>query len=365
MRLKFLRDGFCFKREMNNSGYMQYACEGFRLMRKSSLIIVLLITLTNCSDSVKSKAEPGTFFGREPPGIEARIFAPGVISSQYSERSITFSPDGTTVFYERWGRPWTKIIVEMKAVDGKWSEPKVAPFSGIPDFRDGSPFFSSDGNRVFFVSNRPVSEDEEIQEHSDIWMSRIQNGIWRTPVNLGKAVNSEQDDDYVSVARSGNIYFESNRGESTETYDIWFSRWDGDRYQEAERLPSPINTGYYEGHPCISPDEGYLIFTSDRPGELGSLDVWVSFKKEDETWSIPKNLGSEVNSTEHEAAPTLSPDGKYLFWMSTRLGEWPYEIRRYDMGEFEEILERPENGYNDIYWISTEVVHKLNPRRPE
>jgi Tol biopolymer transport system component len=69
-------------------------------------------------------------------------------------------------------------------------------------------------------------------------------------------------------------------------------------------------------------------------------DLYVSFKEQDGTWAKPINLGIAVNSNFSEFVPTISPDGKYLFF-----------------GRVE------EDGTSNVYWVSTEIIEKLRPKQ--
>jgi hypothetical protein len=83
---------------------------------------------------------------------EPKIFAPGEISGPANDGAPTFSPDGNTLFFTRSAAHWT-VIVESHIVDGHWSRPVVAPFSG--EWPDSSPAMSPDGSYIVFQSTRP------------------------------------------------------------------------------------------------------------------------------------------------------------------------------------------------------------------
>jgi Tol biopolymer transport system component len=73
--------------------------------------------------------------------------------------------------------------------------------------------------------------------------------------------------------------------------------------------------------PFIAPDESYLIFARARHSEnLGYIDLWISFRDESGGWTVPVNLGQPVNTRANEICPIVSPDGKYLFFNSSRRG---------------------------------------------
>jgi outer membrane protein OmpA-like peptidoglycan-associated protein len=75
-----------------------------------------------------------------------------------------------------------------------------------------------------------------------------------------------------------------------------------------------INSKYADGGCFITYDQNYLLFTSDRPGGQGNCDLWVSQRKGD-SWMEPVNMGAPVNSPGYEGFPSLSPDGKTLYFV--------------------------------------------------
>ena len=82
----------------------------------------------------------------------------------------------------------------------------------------------------------------------------------------------------------------------------------------------PYNSSKYNcAHGFISPDGQYLYFSSDMPGTLGGMDIYVS-KREGNRWGVPQNLGAGVNTANNEIFPTLSEDGSFLYFSSDKLG---------------------------------------------
>lgn len=91
---------------------------------------------------------------------QPRLFAPGIVSTEFMETSATFTPDGKTVYFTRSDFQFTdNTILKSHFSSGKWREPEVASFSGI--WRDSEPHVAPDGNKLFFVSNRPVKPGDK------------------------------------------------------------------------------------------------------------------------------------------------------------------------------------------------------------
>src|ERR1044072_3457040 len=113
------------------------------------------------------------------------IFGDGVISTGDFESHPTFTPDGRTLYFLK-STPtftfWT--IVVSRFVDGRWTMPEVAPFSGR--YSDADPFITVDGKKLYIISNRPVA-GKTIRD-LDIWvMDKTETG-WSEPRNLGQSV---------------------------------------------------------------------------------------------------------------------------------------------------------------------------------
>ncbi len=139
------------------------------------------------------------------------------------------------------------------------------------------------------------------------------------PVNLGEGVNSVYQE-YLPVitADEGRLIF-TRRVNNNE--DFYQSLKDTDKWGKAEYLSSKINTANFnEGAQCISPDGLYLFFTGcNRPEGLGRCDIYVC-KREGKDWSEPFNIGPPVNTAGWESQPSLSADGRTLYFVSNRAG---------------------------------------------
>ena len=253
-----------------------------------------------------------------PPPVEAELFGDGVVSTADFETHPAFTPDGKTLYFVKSTPQFTdwKIWVTERNAGGTWSPPKMAPFSGT--YRDADPYVTADGKRLYFISDRPV--DGKPKEDMDIWvMERSKEGAWGTPKNLGAPVNSSGSEWLPRPAANGTLYFGSDRPGGLGKTDLYRSKLVDGKYQAPENLGPAINTAAEEYEPCIAPDESFLIFmAAGRPDTGGGGDLYISYRK-DGAWTPPQNLGPTVNRRGLDIGPYLSLDGKSFYWSSGRI----------------------------------------------
>lgn len=294
------------------------------------LLLVIKVVAQNISESTTESTQKSA---GGAPGNNPEIFAPGIISlNNRFETYPTLSPDGNEMFFTVVNAGWShgKILHSQK-INGSWTEPDTASFSRN-NYINWESLISPDGKRQFFASNRPPSSD------IDIWMvERTADNTWSDPFRLNDPVNSDAEDGSACVSNNGNLYFKSRRSGGIGGSWLYRAKLKESSYSEVESLGNIIKTGQGETEPFISEDESYLIFISEtRAGGYGGWDLWICFKRKDNSWTEPVNMGADINSADDEYGPRVSPDGKFLFFT------------------------REERGKTmDIYWVSASTINKL------
>jgi Tol biopolymer transport system component len=283
------------------------------------------------------------------------IFAPGIVSREFDELNSVFSPDGKAFYFSiKLPNDTRHTIFSMIRGDNSWTRPEVLSFSG--KFSDADPAISHDGKQLFFISTRPLPGTGKSEKDWDIWVSGCTGNGWAEPEHLGSPVSSDEFEIHPSVTGNGSLYFCSGRPGNFGGGDIYRSRFINGKYTEPENLGDMINTKYGEGDIFIAPDESYIIFCSWRPGGFGSNDLYISYHRQDGTWTRSMNMGKNINSPYMEYCPNVSPDGKYLFFTSYKKQDMNDQPRSLTHDEILKIYRSLWNGLGNIYWVDAKII---------
>ncbi|TAI47423.1 PD40 domain-containing protein [Flagellimonas allohymeniacidonis] len=317
-----------------------------------STLLLLVFFVVGCkqTETRVEKEEPfavkGPYFGIVPTE-EPQLLVPELLASPVTEYNGTFSPDGAE-FYFTTSPPGQGYITftELQA-DSTWSEPKIASFSGT--YTDYDPFFSLDGNRIYFSSRRPEGDIE----NSGVWYVQRENTGWSNPIYV-ELMGAEKDEYYTSLSKNGNLYF------NTWSNGMMYRGVPTDSIYQVEPLPQIINEGSNKGDPFISPNEDYLIFRG-YDDTLGSGDLYISFNM-DGNWTKPENLGGPINSSAHEMCPWVSPDGKLFIFASGRISQ---ELETLPLDSIKKVHERYrsfDNGQLNLYYMSASFIEEMKQK---
>jgi len=264
-------------------------------------VFIMMLVSTNGNAQTNFWESKDAYLGQTPPGDTPKIFAQEMLAdSGIVLGRVAFSNDGKE-FYYGFARHWFDFSgtgVKQITFDGKeWSNPKVI----VEDL--ATPTLSIDGSKLFFGGQR-----------SDVWRSeRTRNG-WSAPTLF-------LDEPYglynFMPTISGVYYTGSNANQGSKrdysTYDFCTLTISG-RDTVIKSLGSPLNTPAFDGDFYIAPDESYIIISA-KETKTYECELWISFRKNDKTWTDPRSLGPLINEgLAHRFGQYVSPDGKYLFY---------------------------------------------------
>ena len=144
------------------------------------------------------------------------------------------------------------------------------------------------------------------------------NPVPFTPVNMGPAINSPDDEYLPTLTADGRTLLFTRYNRPSMAEDFYYSRLIDGKWSKAVRMAEPLNSDDNEGAGCISQDGRILYFTAcGRPDGAGRCDLYISYRKAG-GWSQPQNLGPAVNTSGWESQPCLSIDGQTLYFVSDR-----------------------------------------------
>jgi Tol biopolymer transport system component len=289
--------------------------------------------------------------------VATELISPGVISTGLQETSVALTPDGRTLYFMRSDAAESDDTILMSQRHGdRWSTPVVASFSG--EWHDSEPTISPDGQRLYFVSNRPATpgaapEMAEIGGNhfpgTNLWyVERQRRGGWGKPVHVDGALNDGAMIYNPSVASSGNIYFSAHRDDSGAHYQIYVARRTGDSFAVPQRVDlGDIKLNRMD--PAVDAQERFLLFAGNEGDSLGSADIYIAFRQADGRWSKPEHLGGEVNSRMLENAPSLGRSFGELYVSSSRGYEPHFPKPRDTLATLQQRLQAPLNGSRNLW----------------
>jgi hypothetical protein len=255
--------------------------------------------------------------------MPARVTLGGILHPD-SDDTLAFTPDGNTVFFDRSEGPHKTIMVSHK-VDGHWSAPKVASFSGR--WFDQDPVMAPDGSYLLFNTDRPVTRggkplaqtyfgNHRRAPGSNIWKVERKGDGWGEPVWLGPVINDDVFVDFASIAADGTLYF-IRWDKAARVMHTYRSVYRGGKY-----LP-PVRAGLGDPavsthDPAVAPDQSFIVFDYGKvKGGLGRL--CIAFR-DGGHWGKPVDLGDVVNK-DVPWGSHIAPDGRSVYFTG-QTGIW-------------------------------------------
>lgn len=321
---------------------------------KKILFILSAALIISCGEQPKIESP---LFSLENPPDSVELFAKEIISTEMYERDLAISPDKDEVIFTLGNYDQSRrVLVALRKVDNKWVEKEMLPFSiGNNDIE---PFYSLDGNSLFFASDRPIYGDSTRTDYN-IWVSKKNYNIWQEPKPLDSIINTRGNEYYPSVSKYGNLFFTATKKIGYGLEDIYRSELVDGEFTSPKVLDSTINTKSYEFNAFISPNEDLLVFTSyGRKDGLGGGDLYYAKKSELGNWMPSKNLGAKVNSSKLDFCPFIDFENNVFYFSGSNSINGNKKVR--SAKEFKEFSNRVENGLGNIYRIDLNALDMSN-----
>lgn len=194
-------------------------------------------------------------------------------------------------------------------------------------FDDKNPCITADGSKLVFTTRRPESHGSDVDKEGDgkyfedIYIANYDSASkkFSKADEVPGSINTNAHDACTSISADGKqifLYKNDINDKESRGGDIFVSKVNNGKWKTPQPIGKPIASSYWEGGACISSDGKKYFFTSERPGGFGGSDIWMVERINKKEWGNPVNLGPEVNTKHDEAGMFLAPDGKTLFFCS-------------------------------------------------
>jgi outer membrane protein OmpA-like peptidoglycan-associated protein len=173
------------------------------------------------------------------------------------------------------------------------------------------PVLTPDEQTLVFTALKPEGDE-------DLLVTTFNGETWTPPTSISSDINTPENEGTATLSADGRtLVFTACQGrKGYGSCDLYVSRKTGSDWSTPENLGPSINSGSYESQPSLSADGRRLYFVSDRPGGKGRRDIWRSDLGLDGQWREPVNIGEPINTPFNEASPFIHANGQSLFFAS-------------------------------------------------
>ncbi len=286
-----------------------------------------------------------------------RLFAPAVVSGAADDMSPAFTPGGKTVFFTR-GNASGSMILVSHLVNGEWSAPVIAPFSGR--WNDLEPAMAPDGSFLVFASNRPTDGGmKPIDGNFDgkvfpamggnLWRTDRQGTGWGEPKRLPDTINTDTGTFSPSVASDGSIYF-MRPAKANGHFALFRSQCRASSYEPAELIGAGDDTTE-DVDPAVAPDESFIVYSSNHPDLRDQKRLRISFR-ENGKWGTPIDLGDEVNEEGSNIEARLGSDHTTLYFSTNTVPPLSFPRSQEQAQGALEQMQIWADGRENIWYVS-------------
>jgi outer membrane protein OmpA-like peptidoglycan-associated protein len=181
---------------------------------------------------------------------------------------------------------------------------------------------TADEEEIIFTVKRPRDKNTICTfcaTEEDFYYSKKDSlGNWDKRVSMGAPINSSYNEGAQTISPDGKYLFFTicNAESGYGSCDLYWSKRIGGRWSRPRNFGAPVNTAHWDSQPSISTDGKTIYFISNRPGGFGETDIWKTEMIEEGVFTVPENLGSTINTPKADDAPFIHPDGSTLYFVS-------------------------------------------------
>jgi outer membrane protein OmpA-like peptidoglycan-associated protein len=178
---------------------------------------------------------------------------------------------------------------------------------------------SADGKTLIFTVRSPWKEARSLRQFREkFYMSNLVDGAWTRAQPMKYLSGDSESEGALSLSYDNRyIFFTScHQPDGYGSCDLYYSARQGEQWTDPVNLGPVVNSSRWESQPSLSSDGRTLYFASNRPGGFGGSDIWKTVLQDDGSWSRPENLGDVINTAEDEMSPYIHADGQTLYFSS-------------------------------------------------
>ncbi|MDX1910166.1 MAG: OmpA family protein [Saprospiraceae bacterium] len=256
------------------------------------------------------------------------------INTKWNEYFPSLTADGEVLIFTRRDLENDENFYRSESNKGIWSRPE--PLTGVntPD-NEGAQAISPDGSWLIFTGCNRMGDGS--QGACDLYWSQLRKNGWTKPVPFSSIINSPDWDAQPTIgADNKTVIFTSNRPGTRGSMDLWQTVRGADgKWGKPENLGPKINTPGKDHTPFLHPDGQTLFFASDSLPGMGGSDIFFSRRQPDGAWGTPQNLGYPINTKGEEGMLVVSLDGRTAYFASDRPGgRGGLDIYTFELPEF-------------------------------
>jgi OmpA-OmpF porin, OOP family len=176
------------------------------------------------------------------------------------------------------------------------------------------PATTADRTKFIYTARAGITPSHD----ENIFISELKNGNWQPPVSISNIINTTSNEGAATISGDGKtlVFAACNRPGGIGDCDLYISSKTGKEWSKAENMGKVVNSSAWDSQPTLSADGRTLYFTSNRGGGIGKEDIWVTYLQEDESWKAPQNLGPGINTPSRDMAPYIHGSGTTLYFVS-------------------------------------------------